>query len=660
MTEPIDPCRAQSLRLTSVEPRGSRWIALVAGSEWPIRKGDQETDIFNADWRPVALLSAPDSQSHVLELAHIGGESATWLLDHELRLTSNQQADCTTWFADKFGVSAMLGLVNDVRDFILLGRNPPGKSLSLFARLGVASRACWMRAAREYARMPTPPEPVTYLSFLSEPRNLVQRTRSGRMIKIDPTIVRQIIGFTFVEHTRQLSAERVFRLPSVIDGLALICGLSIYVNSAFTLYRFIDESHDFVFFAFSGEGKRRILALYFPGTQDIVTDDFPTAMSAVSPGGAQWLEEAVFYQTTQHAEGILAGRTASSHTITFAYGIAHIGHHLWNDLSGVLCLLQIPPQDLPDVIAFNADASERFGKLEELFPELRHRVKRIATERGLAEECYRAGQIFVTPSEEYVSAELRRRILVRVEQNCSVVDAQLISTWRARRQLVVVLGLRVEDRTVINQVELYVAILTRIAARVGAIIALIDGINVADGVEADALAARVIQREHKVFEAIAARVDRRVALVRRIGVSMYRSLALASACTFFIAPWGAGLVKYRWVTNTPGLALASASFLSTAHDRDIYHSATMMEAPTPMLFPPFEALTDVPVSEADRQRINTGHPSLRNSVNVIVDPVRIVPLIDDLIDEYWIGRQGSTLAPPGSPAASGSPSHSMS
>lgn len=625
----------RTIRLVPVVSSGTRWLALFGDrSDVPIRNGYEEENILNGGWRAVSLLSSDRSTSFLLQLTHSAGPSANWLLDEDLRLASIEPKDCINWFSEQLQDSSLPDLVSEIHNLVLLGIPPAGTLLTLFAELQPATRACWINAARRHHRPQAIPEPISYSRLLADPTKSVQRTRSGRAIEIDPIMVQKSLGFTFLDHVCQLTADGVLRFPSVIDGAPLTCDLAIYVNSAHTLYRFCQEERDFVFFAFAGEGKRRILALYFPGTQAIICDDLPTAFSALSPGGARWFEEVVFREVIQHASELLAGRATSPHKVVFAYGIAHIGHHLWNDLSGVNSLVSAL-DELPEITVFNSQASERFGQLQTLFPELKDRIRRLPTESDLGKICYQAGEIFVTPSGEYVSAELRHRIMRQAYSKLSKDEMQRIQFRSTCGKPIILVGLRVEDRTVVNQVELYAAILNRVADRAGGAIAIVDGINVPDHGGADDHVQRVAGRERRLFKELAAVTDRRVELIDSIGATMGLSLAEAASSSFFVAPWGAGLVKYRWATNIPGLAIASASFLTTAHDRDIYHSPETMETPTPMYFPPLDALEDVPVLATDPQRVNVGQPSLRNSMNVVVDPRGIIPLIDDLIDNYY-------------------------
>lgn len=63
---------------------------------------------------------------------------------------------------------------------------------------------------------------------------------------------------------------------------------------------------------------------------------------------------------------------------------------------------------------------------------------------------------------------------------------------------------------------------------------------------------------------------------------MRESLFWVSRSHFFISVYGAGLAKYRWVCNKPGLLLTGEWNLRHREDLRIYESDQYMEAPEMM------------------------------------------------------------------------------
>jgi hypothetical protein len=63
---------------------------------------------------------------------------------------------------------------------------------------------------------------------------------------------------------------------------------------------------------------------------------------------------------------------------------------------------------------------------------------------------------------------------------------------------------------------------------------------------------------------------------------------------YFVAIWGAGLAKYRWLTNRPGLVVSSRWNLLHREDLHIYDSADYMEDPAPIEFIDAGLVHDMP------------------------------------------------------------------
>jgi hypothetical protein len=85
-------------------------------------------------------------------------------------------------------------------------------------------------------------------------------------------------------------------------------------------------------------------------------------------------------------------------------------------------------------------------------------------------------------------------------------------------------------------------------------------------------------------------------VVSTIGLPITESLACGQQAQALIAIWGAGLAKYRWVSNIPGLIITNHWNLSNLGDLHLYDSHTAMEAPTPVRFIEPHLVEDLPDS----------------------------------------------------------------
>ena len=130
----------------------------------------------------------------------------------------------------------------------------------------------------------------------------------------------------------------------------------------------------------------------------------------------------------------------------------------------------------------------------------------------------------------------------------------------------------------------------------------------------ETIAARsVLDTENEILSAIQARYAGRddVKIVSTIGATMAVTVFWCNRSCLFITPWGAGLAKYRWLCNRPGLVVGGHRFLKygehlTTH---LYDAREFMEAPTPVVFFSPEDVEDDPdapvlIGLGDPHRVN--------------------------------------------------------
>ena len=87
-----------------------------------------------------------------------------------------------------------------------------------------------------------------------------------------------------------------------------------------------------------------------------------------------------------------------------------------------------------------------------------------------------------------------------------------------------------------------------------------------------------------------------VTLLDTLGEPLAVSLAWAQACDGFVALWGAGLAKYRWIANKPGFIISSRWNLEKKGDLHLYDVEEYMDAPTPVVFVPSDVMQDLPAA----------------------------------------------------------------
>jgi len=84
-----------------------------------------------------------------------------------------------------------------------------------------------------------------------------------------------------------------------------------------------------------------------------------------------------------------------------------------------------------------------------------------------------------------------------------------------------------------------------------------------------------------------------ITVFNTIGCSLCESINWSLLCGFFVAPWGAGLAKYKWIANKPGLVFSSTKVLNSRSDLHIYDSPIFREATYPCEYIDSNSVIDI-------------------------------------------------------------------
>ena len=158
------------------------------------------------------------------------------------------------------------------------------------------------------------------------------------------------------------------------------------------------------------------------------------------------------------------------------------GHHLWNELTGIHETIRRTEADrLPSVIVVNPSGTELYGKIDEIFPELAGKVSRHDTIQALTKAVYDGCLLPLRPTGSWVSRDLAERISRRAERTYMTPATEcVLDGLRAKGFRVLLLGLRVENRTVVDFPAFCEELIVFLAAELGKIAVIIDGQNRSD------------------------------------------------------------------------------------------------------------------------------------------------------------------------------------
>ncbi len=385
-----------------------------------------------------------------------------------------------------------------------------------------------------------------------------------------------------------------------VTGAEIGCQGSLCFDDFHFAYRFADATGRFVFYVIAGHELSFFYALYVPALALLL----PAPVFEGPAEGARhflplWLPRHLIHHGAEF-EAYLRQRPRGISSPLRAPPWTHIGHQLWNELSGIERYLRDagPGGRQPEWLVPDGERQiEFYGPIDVLFPQLVGRVRRgLRDAEDLVRYAYRTGRIVVRVTRNFVSAELRARLLEHARRH---VRAAPGGDEPATDAPVLLLGLRLENRTLEDLGGFYERLAAAVLARHPGARFILDGHNVgAAGAgkyrshgERSEQARDIERAEFAVLERLQQAFG--AGTVRSaVGLTVPANLLLIARCEAFIAPWGAGLAKYRWACNKPGYVFTSRWNLQRRADLAIYHAAENMQDPAELRWIRAELVTD--------------------------------------------------------------------
>jgi hypothetical protein len=312
---------------------------------------------------------------------------------------------------------------------------------------------------------------------------------------------------------------------------------------------------------------------------------------------------------------------------------SHIGHHLWDELGGLEALHRAGALASVDCVHVWPPpvATELYRPVDQIFPELNGKVRRYK-DTAAFESALAAGATIAPHGTRFISAALADRILdlclMAVPVFCRTLDwISEDAEWK------ILIGLRVENRCWPDQADGYVAALAALAERFGNLAVVFDGHNSADNPAVGSIRSyhepitdstdeggemitvaeerRIVSR---VKESLAASdLADKIRIIDTIRAPVAHSIAASAWCDFFITHWGAGLAKYKWIANKPGIVVTNRLMLESGKGKSrnllIYDSPKCREGVIASSFVPAEIVNDHP--GMGRQMVANSDPTSR-------------------------------------------------
>lgn len=319
----------------------------------------------------------------------------------------------------------------------------------------------------------------------------------------------------------------------------------------------------------------------------------------------------------------------------------HFGHRLWNDLTGLHRIkLNGGGKHLFGLIHFDSqDVGEAWISAREVLqrPDL-NVVLAGGVKISISQWVYQNNVFPMRIADSRIQKSLTELIVFKcLSLNKFHVPAKVSGELR------IVFGLRFENRTWVNQIDGLAELAVHLAARFQKLTIIVDGHDRMEGQRIvshceNAKDLEIIAQEKAVIHAVRAALsmpeydDMRVNVIDAVDMELSTSMAWILSADCFVAPWGAGLVKYKWVANLEGIIFSSREVVEKRSDLKIYEDPTVRDDAKECIYLPVEYVSESPSFSG---LIDTGEGgSMRDNFFVNMEGMKTT--VDKLLDQvYW-------------------------
>lgn len=583
------------------EIEGGYGIATDRGGFVPIKFSGRIAS-FHPGWEPKFLYSG-FAPIFLLELRNVNSSESTWFLDGDLNFLA---ADTPFQLPDHAGNHVRL------KAAMIFAKIWDGLAESIKPDLDEKTMSFFL--INEQTRLSIFEYAWPAASFISSDVDLSTvdnqskfMASSGRdFVQIAPDDLSGILSVDLQQVFVQAPAQKSLVWKSPVDGRVISTDCSLCFDDFRFAYRI--EDRGIIFYVIAALHHCRTLGLYFPKERRIFYSgkvELETIMQYYGDSFGKFLMN----HFCKFGHLIKDYLTAPKRQLSIFTRFTHIGHDLRNELTGLDTFVNSTPSSLiPEVIAFRASVgSELYGRTEDIFPELNGKIRRdIADIHTLARHVYQERRCIMHVTGLYVRTRLRERILrVSLDERLPSSETDRLTDIRRSGHPIILIGLRVENRTIIDLADFCVHVVRFILSKTHGCTIVIDGHSALNpecggtifaSFQEELAETSPIKIEKNIVEIIKKTFEgEKISIIDNIGASMRQSIFWCCHADFFIAIGGSGLAKYRWVCNTPGLIITNRASFETNGEMRIYESP-IMEKSSPLWFLEPNFIEDMPDS----------------------------------------------------------------
>ena len=565
-------------------------------------------------WR-ISSLSSLFFPLFVADLRHNDGGVAHWLFD------SQGNHLCDNWKLLSESNTAILAIyavaiLGDLWDDFVVG--PSDRTfdhVNGFLDLPAGIRHAIFDLYCSLTRL-TPATAIwTTTEIPSETKAYIAQTERGTAL-LDRNHVDNAISRSIQDQNVILANDGIISWPSPINGSELASsGFAFMVDELCFAYQVKDVEAGLTFYVVAALDHFRTFSLYFPENDLLVAKD-PAILLEVQRYKNFRLH--LLNHVLNFGAAIQAGKGKPVGELFHAFrgrSAIHIGHFIWQDLSGIHDFLdRVRPDRVPRFLVLESSFKpEIYGPLDTLFPALENKVERLTEAfSDILPGIYKDNQRIFKATSMHVPGNVGKSILSGYKASPSyhhlVLDCQKV---REDSDILVLIGLRMGNRTIVDIEAFSITLIAAIYDQFRNAVIIIDGQNTSEEVtygsfgDTPASQDNFLNQELEIARTLARYASMRGRrLINNIGRPIVESLLWCDASDFFISPWGAALAKYRWVCDKPGLVVTGKWNLRNRPDLLIYHGRQFNQDPSEMwLNDPATVEDDVADGETDWTKV---------------------------------------------------------
>jgi tetratricopeptide (TPR) repeat protein len=324
----------------------------------------------------------------------------------------------------------------------------------------------------------------------------------------------------------------------------------VFHNMGMSCYRFVGEE---VFYLMMGTAWNERCSIYFPGRELLVhlTDTLVFAPDAEKINA--W--KASMVSNWQTVKSYLA-REKQDAIVAITGFTNNLGHHLWNELSGIQRSSDFG--NINKIDRFIVAGLEVYASLEEIFPEIPpEKIERVGSqETNIDREILEKNYLAFRPAYLSIAENLADRIYQASLKKCS---PEILTTIdRAKQHFPLLwITIRLNNRTWVEQIEGLAKVITALASDFPNLGVVFDGVsrvcNRDGSVVINQKEEETIKQERETVSNICALLPKEITVYNTVGCLMHESIAWAKAIDLYLSPYGAGLSKVTWIANKPGI-----------------------------------------------------------------------------------------------------------